>query len=121
MRDDVFAPAATPGDPGGTGGALPLPRSRRGTFSRRSAGIVLGIAIALLMLSSLGFLLTHLTRRSSLGAASATPSATGTATYTTTTPTATPQPTAAPGQSAPDPHASSATVTVTQAGEAVKG
>src|SRR5258708_16560876 len=92
MRDDVFAPAATPGDPGGTGGALPLPRSRRGTFSRRSAGIVLGIAIALLMLSTLGFLLTHLTRPSSLGAASATPSATRTATYTPTTPTPLPTP-----------------------------
>ena len=71
MRDDVFAPAATPGDPAGTGGALPLPRSRRGTFLRRSTGIVLGTAIALLMLFTLGlpgFLLTHLTRPSSLGA-----------------------------------------------------
>ena len=130
MRDDVFAPAATPGDPGGTGGALPLPRSRRGTFSRRSAGIVLGTAIVLLMLSTLGFLLTHLTRPSSLGAASATPSATGTAAYTTTTPTAlaTPRqggpggvPTATLGQSAPDPQASSATVTLTQASETEKG
>src|SRR5215469_14436099 len=109
MRDDIFAPAATPGDPGGTGGALPLPRSRRGTFLRRSAGIVLGTAIALLMLSTLGFLgflmMTHLTRPSSLG----------TATYTTTTPSAT------PGQSAPDPQASSATVTLTQASETEKG
>jgi hypothetical protein len=108
MRDDVFAPAATPGDPGGTGGALPLPRSRRGTFLRRSAGIVLGTAIALVMLFTLGlpgFLLTHLTRPSSLG----------TATYTTTTPTAT------PGQSAPGVQASSATVTVTQASETEKG
>jgi hypothetical protein len=108
MRDDVFAPAATPGDPGGTGGALPLPRSRRGTFLRRSAGIVLNTAIALLLVSTLGFLgflLTHLTRPSSLG----------TATYTTTTPTAT------PGQSALDLQASSATVTLTQASETKKG